>query len=115
MQEKIETTFPLHPIMDWQALLKQLAQVSHLQCTNNNTWDAQDKAAPHWSWFLESNFKLKNCVIALGLDWVECIQLRNISSVEVQVKAGLHYGNYCTKLVHFEAQKIFSMFKKALA
>ncbi len=28
MQEKIETTFPLHPFMDWKVLLEQLAQVS---------------------------------------------------------------------------------------
>ncbi len=27
------------------------------------------------------------------------------------LKVGLHYSNYCTKLVHFEAQKIFSMLK----
>jgi hypothetical protein len=29
--------------------------------------------------------------------------------------AGLHYGYYRSKLVHFEAQKIFSILKKALA
>ncbi len=28
------------------------------------------------------------------------------------LKAGLHYSNYRSKLVHFEAQKIFSMLKK---
>jgi hypothetical protein len=31
------------------------------------------------------------------------------------IKAGLNNGNCRSKLVHFEAQKIFSMFKKALA
>ncbi len=36
-------------------------------------------------------------------------------SVMTTFMAGLHYGNYCSKLVHFEAQKIFSMLKKALA
>ncbi len=29
-----------------------------------------------------------------------------------KVKAGLHDGNYRSKLVHFEAQKIFSIIKK---
>jgi hypothetical protein len=29
--------------------------------------------------------------------------------------ASLHYSDYHSKLVHFEAQKIFPMFKKALA
>ncbi len=29
-----------------------------------------------------------------------------------KVKAGLHYGDYRAKLVHFEAQKIFSISKK---
>jgi hypothetical protein len=31
-----------------------------------------------------------------------------------ELKAGLHYGDYRCKLVHFEAQK-HSLFKKALA
>ncbi len=31
------------------------------------------------------------------------------------IKAGLHYSDYYSKLVRFELQKIFSMFKKALA
>jgi hypothetical protein len=32
-----------------------------------------------------------------------------------QLKAGLHYGNHRSKLMHFESQEILSMFKKALA
>jgi hypothetical protein len=32
-------------------------------------------------------------------------------SVGILIKAGLHYGDYRSKLVHFEAQKIFSMIK----
>jgi hypothetical protein len=35
--------------------------------------------------------------------------------MSTSLKAGLHYGDYLSKLVHFETQKIFSMFKKALA
>jgi len=31
------------------------------------------------------------------------------------LKAGLHYGDYRSKLVHFEEQKIFFMVKKDLA
>jgi len=31
----------------------------------------------------------------------------------VHVKAGLHYGNYSSKLMLFEAQKIFSIFLKS--
>jgi hypothetical protein len=30
-------------------------------------------------------------------------------------KAGLHFGDYHSKLLHFESQKIFSMFKKGLS
>ncbi len=33
----------------------------------------------------------------------------------VQLKAGLHYGDYRSKLVHFNHKKIFSMFKKGQA
>jgi hypothetical protein len=29
------------------------------------------------------------------------------------LKAGLHYGNYCSKLVHFGAQKIFFFVEKS--
>jgi hypothetical protein len=36
-------------------------------------------------------------------------------SIKGSFKAGLHYGDYRSKLVHFDAQEIFSMFKKALA
>jgi len=32
-----------------------------------------------------------------------------------RVKVHLHYGDYRSKLVHLESQKIFPMFKKALA
>jgi hypothetical protein len=28
------------------------------------------------------------------------------------LKVDLHYDDYCSKLVHFEAQKIFSLLKK---
>ncbi len=35
-------------------------------------------------------------------------------SSKCHLKAGLHYNNYCSKLVHFEAQKNFYV-KKALA
>jgi hypothetical protein len=38
-----------------------------------------------------------------------------ISDKGIFVKAGLHYSDYRSKLVHFEAQKIFHMLKKALA
>jgi len=31
------------------------------------------------------------------------------------LKAGLHNGDYHSKLVHFKAQKIFAIFKKSLA
>ncbi len=34
---------------------------------------------------------------------------------ETSLKFGLHHGDYRSKLVHFDAQKIFSMFIKALA
>jgi hypothetical protein len=34
---------------------------------------------------------------------------------KLSLKVGLHYGDYRSKLVHFDAQKIFSMFEKALA
>jgi hypothetical protein len=29
----------------------------------------------------------------------------SLGKSHVQVKADLHYGHYCSKLVHFEAQK----------
>jgi len=39
----------------------------------------------------------------------------NMALVLYSLRADLHYGNYRSMLGHFEAQKIFSMFKKALA
>jgi hypothetical protein len=39
---------------------------------------------------------------------------KNFSLLGPLIMAGSHYGNYRSKLVHFEAQ-IFSMFKKAVA
>ncbi len=38
-----------------------------------------------------------------------------IRSFHWPFKAGLDYSGYRSKLVHFETQKIFSMFQKALA
>jgi len=35
--------------------------------------------------------------------------------LESAIKAGSHCGDYRSKLVHFEGQKIYSTFKKALA
>jgi hypothetical protein len=34
---------------------------------------------------------------------------------EKKLKADLHYGDYRSKLVHLDAQKLFSLLKKALA
>ncbi len=42
-------------------------------------------------------------------------ETRNGNPTDYFVKAGLHYDNYRSKLVHFGAQKIFSMLQKALA
>ena len=37
---------------------------------------------------------------------------RNSSIFEVtRLRADLHYGDYCAKLVHFEGQKMFCMLK----
>jgi hypothetical protein len=38
--------------------------------------------------------------------------LVDLQHVLMIIKADLHYGDYRSKLVHFEAQKIFSMFQK---
>jgi hypothetical protein len=35
--------------------------------------------------------------------------------LKTAVKTRLHYSDYCSKLVHFEAKKIFSIFKRAQA
>jgi hypothetical protein len=42
-------------------------------------------------------------------------QVTAVIKLFTAVKAGLHYGDYHSRLVHFEAQKIFSTLKKALA
>ncbi len=38
-----------------------------------------------------------------------------MSQPVLEKKVHLHYGDYLSKLVRFESQKIFSMLKKALA
>jgi hypothetical protein len=46
---------------------------------------------------------------------VEYLQGLTLGLAPALLKAGLHYSYYCSKLVHFVAQKIFSLLKKALA
>jgi hypothetical protein len=72
-----------------------------------------------------NNVKLKTCGSCSGSVCDDCLQgcavcqqgqmLQNFFDIIYYPKAGLHYGDYRSKLVHFEALKNIFTLKKALA
>jgi hypothetical protein len=58
--------------------------------------------------------KLKRVILLKTGKSPTCLTTTKYRGGFVELKAGLRYGDYCSKLVHFKGQKI-SMFKKALA